>query len=426
MVDNETPDSQASRLPKHKVTAIGRLKTFGNTFKRRNFPPPVVFPPPSWDLDDEIIHRSRSNHLNTSSSLVDSDHPPPPPDLQEQVRFAKNLQSLIESATKDQSATRTLEASSDTGLSREPVPPGLDVNLVRMLASEDVMNGRENSTAIQGRKKRDSIWNILAGLKKDNATGRTTVEDEEDGLMMYTPLEPQADSEVKLAEPLSETVADSVVQPESSSSTRSQQPKKTVEKRVPSTTELSVLTAWWGYRIYIPPPVMAKLDNKAIKATTRAAMVATALKWLLEKIPIAIVPVQFRPAVTLLKRLSPLTGYIGIFIAWSWDRVRSLDEGTVHKLYNELAYLIHFFNSQGNGVVLTATWLLPVALLPMAWNAGDIYRPILPPSPEELKKMVEAAAKAAEEERKAAEKAKRTTSLAQEGQEGRKKSWFRW
>jgi hypothetical protein len=184
----------------------------------------------------------------------------------------------------------------------------------------------------------DSIWNILAGLKKDDAAGRTTVEDEEDGLMMYAPLEPQADSQVKLAVPLLETVADSV-QPEFSSSTR---PKKTVEKRVPSTTDLSVLTAWWGYRIYIPPPVMAKLDNKAVKATTRAAMVATALKWLLEKIPIGIIPVQFRPAVTLLKRLSPLTGYIGIFIAWSWDRVRSLDEGTVHKLCSELTCLILF------------------------------------------------------------------------------------
>ena len=31
----------------------------------------------------------------------------------------------------------------------------------------------------------------------------------------------------------------------------------------------------------------------------------------------------------------------------------------------------------GNGVVLTATWLLPVALLPMSWDAGDIYGPRL-------------------------------------------------
>jgi hypothetical protein len=75
---------------------------------------------------------------------------------------------------------------------------------------------------------------------------------------------------------------------------------------------------------------MAKLDNRAIKSAGRAAMITTALKWLLEKIPLAIIPVQFRAAVKLLKQLGPLTGYIGVFIAWSWDRVRSLDEGTVH------------------------------------------------------------------------------------------------
>lgn len=33
----------------------------------------------------------------------------------------------------------------------------------------------------------------------------------------------------------------------------------------------------------------------------------------------------------------------------------------------------------GHGVVLTATWLLPVALIPMAWDAGDIYGPPLAP-----------------------------------------------
>ena len=32
--------------------------------------------------------------------------------------------------------------------------------------------------------------------------------------------------------------------------------------------------------------------------------------------------------------------------------------------------------------MLTATWLLPVALLPMAWDAGDIYGPRLAPQTE--------------------------------------------
>ena len=40
--------------------------------------------------------------------------------------------------------------------------------------------------------------------------------------------------------------------------------------------------------------------------------------------------------------------------------------------------LNQFVFFSGNGVVLTATWLLPVALLPMSWDAGDIYGPRLP------------------------------------------------
>jgi hypothetical protein len=59
----------------------------------------------------------------------------------------------------------------------------------------------------------------------------------------------------------------------------------------------------------------------------------------------------------------------------------------------------------------------------MAWDAGNIYRPILPPKPEELKKMEEAA----KEERRAAEKGKKNANLGQKNQDGeRKKSWFQW
>jgi hypothetical protein len=107
---------------------------------------------------------------------------------------------------------------------------------------------------------------------------------------------------------------------------------------------------------------MIKLNGMSLKASAQAAMITTALKWALDKIPLMIIPVQFRPAVKMLKKLSPVLGYVGVFIAWSWDRIKSLDEG--------------------NGVVLTATWLLPVALLPMAWDAGDIYGPRTAPQEE--------------------------------------------
>jgi len=108
---------------------------------------------------------------------------------------------------------------------------------------------------------------------------------------------------------------------------------------------------------------MARLDSKHLQTTKRAAIITTALKWFLDKIPVRILPPQLRGAAIALKRLTPLVGYIGVFIAWSWARISACDKG--------------------NGVVLTATWLLPVALIPMPWNAGDIYGPPVRPQSEE-------------------------------------------
>jgi hypothetical protein len=230
--------------------------------------------------------------------------------------------------------------------------------------------------------------------------------------MLYTPLEPNNDSQLELAE--CETFLEYVNESSTSGTSEAGQQiagstKKsadgpsmnastTVEKHVwvPSTTQISLLTTWWGYRLYLPPPVMAKLDGTSVKATARAAMITTALKWLLNKIPMMLVPPQLRPAVKMLKQISPVVGYIGVFIAWSWDRVRACDEG--------------------NGVVLTATWLLPVALLPMTWDAGEIYGPRLPPKPEEME------AEMAKDKSKSTDKDEETGKRKTD----KKKSIFRW
>jgi len=70
----------------------------------------------------------------------------------------------------------------------------------------------------------------------------------------------------------------------------------------------------------------------------------------------------------------------------------------------------------GNGVVLTATWLLPVALLPMTWDAGEIYGPRLPPKPDEI------------EADMAKDKSKSTGKDEETGKRktDKKKSIFRW
>jgi hypothetical protein len=54
---------------------------------------------------------------------------------------------------------------------------------------------------------------------------------------------------------------------------------------------------------------------------------------------------------TMARRLVPALGYIGSFIGWSWGAVRAFDKG--------------------NGVVLSATWLMPVAVIPGTWEEHE-------------------------------------------------------
>jgi len=251
------------------------------------------------------------------------------------------------------------------------------------LSSESVMNGaalaKEGGRRLQS--YRQSVWSALEKLRPGRLGGgeiggkgqkgadASDGEQVEGGVMMYAPLEPTSDSEVELAESELEYVEpnesgedDGVTEggkdkgkgKEQESGSLPTPKAPTYEKVwVPSTTKLSFYTTWWGYRLYLPPPVMEKLGSTNVKATARAAMITTALKWFLDRLPMAMVPPTFKPTVALLKRLSPLIGYIGVFISWSWARITTYDDG--------------------NGVVLTATWLLPVALIPSSWDAGDIH-----------------------------------------------------
>ncbi|KAF8257841.1 hypothetical protein EI94DRAFT_1835376 [Lactarius quietus] len=127
---------------------------------------------------------------------------------------------------------------------------------------------------------------------------------------------------------------------------------KTKTRWVPSPDKISFQATWWGYRLYLPPPILDVLNNKRLEAAKRAAIITTALQWLLGQVPLTVLPPQFRPGLLVAQRLVPYLGYIGGFVAWSWGAMKSFDKG--------------------HGIVLTATWLLPVALIPGTWEAkGD-------------------------------------------------------
>ena len=342
-----------SRLPVTKITALGRLKSFAGTVtSRKDKGSPIVFPPPSWDLDDKAIHESLWSRKGNKKAAQTSKAPAGNNSVEEApepMTFAKKIQAMIEllpvpsalaSTWSNAPATTPETTPADEGRTGSPIPPGMDDGMIKMLSSEDLMNGkRSNSKGVE----RQSVWDTLAGINHDAHDHGTSqrrrpskVEEQEDGIMMYVPLEPNEGSEVELAETESVLEYDKAPshEPALENGITAEEPKPAqtdiaVEKKVwvPSTTQISVFTTWWGYRLYLPPPVMEKLSSHSLKATARAAMITSALKWFLGKIPMTFVPAQLKPAVALLKRLSPVVGYVGIFIAWSWDRVRACDEG---------------------------------------------------------------------------------------------------
>ncbi|KAJ7922884.1 hypothetical protein B0H13DRAFT_100156 [Mycena leptocephala] len=261
---------------------------------------------------------------------------------------------------------------------------------MKMLSSEGVMNG---SISLG----RESVWSMLDRLKhRHTITGAGSKRKKEDegkdddrednGVMMYAPLQPTADSQLELADsemvleyldepaeadklhsaetpaPAQEARPPPSPHPDGNKSDGVKSSKSRRKRRVkehthwmPSPTQISLQALWWGYRLYLPPPVMELLDDTHLEAAKRGAMITAALKWLLDKIPTTLFPPQIRPAIMVIKRLTPYLGYVGVFIAWSWTSIKARDKG--------------------DGVVLTATWLLPVALVPATLNLADYQRP---------------------------------------------------
>ncbi|KAI0336008.1 hypothetical protein GY45DRAFT_1239287 [Cubamyces sp. BRFM 1775] len=244
-----------------------------------------------------------------------------------------------------------------------------------------------------------------ASLDSASETSLVSTIEDDDSVMFYGPLVPDASSQVELARseivsvdengtvvdvllddaPLPNSAALPKVRfgglwpfasrsgsgagaaapsaPASSPAQPSTKPKVLVEKRlwVPSTTQLSLQVMWWGYRLWLPPPVMNLLNDKEIEAAKVGAMLTTALQWLLNNVPATALPPTLQPALALVRSLVPYLGYIGGFVAWSWGALKGFDVG--------------------NGVTLTATWLLPIALIPGTWENSDVPQPQPPSTP---------------------------------------------
>ncbi|BGP50218.1 hypothetical protein JCM10450v2_006134 [Rhodotorula kratochvilovae] len=101
---------------------------------------------------------------------------------------------------------------------------------------------------------------------------------------------------------------------------------------------VSVFVYWWGFEILLPPP--------AIRTLSSVASVQSSFFTFLQ----AFVLAGGAP------ELAPFVKYISSYIDMEWQAIKA--------------------QNKGNGVILAATWLLPVALVPRAWDV-----PIRCPAP---------------------------------------------
>ncbi|TDL28046.1 hypothetical protein BD410DRAFT_739446 [Rickenella mellea] len=420
-----------------KINALERLKRVGS--KRRDRRP--IFPPTSWSngaaseasedadvkkaaaipipdtpgVDAPLTFLPSSPGVGTDPAAVPiPDTPgPDPPDISgsppglyedrpEPAKLAQRIQALLASLPRISTPTPSTSQPDDTpippltstlpvetspsGATRPPKmrpTPVNDTKLYAWLSSATVMNGSVS-------RGRDSVWHVLETLRvvsprglPDCENGGGAVGEDEyierpsSDVMLYGPLIPDENSHVEIArseivsleeeETVLERIEDATEKVEErltgKAKIKATEPPPTVQKVVwiPSTTKVSLQTTWWGFRIFLPPPILKILDDKELEAAKRAAMVTAALKWLLGNIPMAVLPPQLRIAVTAAQNLLPILTYIGGFVAWSWTAIKSFDEGF--------------------GVILSATWLLPIALIPSTWNPKDFPTPTPPSNP---------------------------------------------
>ncbi|KAG8213942.1 hypothetical protein J3R82DRAFT_10688 [Butyriboletus roseoflavus] len=340
----------------------------------------VQTPPMDTRMDDE----------NVGSVVADDPGQSPEPDVPN--TFANRVQDML-------SAIPSFASTISSGSSRPtpPAPPPTEaddtpspVHLLPFLTLPNFHNGPfENGW--------QSFWSALDHLRlpyakqPENAIVPEPSQDDildciddNNSVMMYGPLEPDDSSEVEIAcSEISSGVRGTETKPEfvsgaigtaqvlpTTEPTADRPLVKEYRVWLPSLTKLSIQTMWWGFRIYLPPPVLDVLNNRQLEAAKRAALITTALQWLMDHLPVSLLPPQMRPGVAILRYLVPYVGYMGGFIAWSWSAIRSFDKGMVTCLA-EGEFVAK--RTAGYGVVLTATWLLPFVLIPGTWEADEVH-----------------------------------------------------
>ncbi|KAJ7445813.1 hypothetical protein B0H11DRAFT_1880137 [Mycena galericulata] len=371
------PERVVSPTPsaKKRFSALKRMKKLGGKFKKSKKVddiPENTAPTEESPGEVEVTEEQEEQVVELDAVLeqLSPAGPPTPATLAERIRTLVASLPTIRPAHPPPIKADPPPVDAD-GRPVLPAVPIKDPKLIKLLSDPDFMNGSVD-------EGRASVWEALEALPppesskpadSDDVPGQPNGAPGDDELqgpgdvMLYCPLHPTDESEVELA------TTRTIEVPFSHADTFWQsrwnylwsitvglvksQPAQTklVKLWVPSPTKVSFQAVWWGYRIYLPPPVMASLNSDEAETIKIASTITAALTWFLGNVSVDVVPVPLRPAFLLLQKLGPYAGYIGTFIAWIWGMVQNADKG--------------------NGVVLTATWILPVALIPSAITVAD-------------------------------------------------------
>ncbi|KAF7295161.1 hypothetical protein MIND_01054800 [Mycena indigotica] len=354
---------------KKRLSALQRVKKLGGKLK-----------PKSKKTAELIVEEPEPEPEPEPEIVIEQVEIPDPP---EPATLAQRIRALITSLPTP-SPTPPPVRSDPPAVDADgrPIPPPgafriKDERLIALLSDPDFMNGAaENSHG--------SVWEALDSLAPPASRKPTSGDDSPDSpdhhsdgdtvqtlsdVMLYCPLFPTDNSELELAHT-------KIINLPVSASSQSRwnflwsitvglvksvpQETKQVKVWVPSATKISFQAMWWGYRLYLPPPVMAHLNAQQAEAVKIAGTITAALTWLLAHVDPSQVPPALLPVFLLVQKLGPYVGYIGTFIGWIWGTIQGKDKG--------------------NGVCLTATWLAPVVLIPSSIEASAPEEPT-PPQP---------------------------------------------
>lgn len=104
------------------------------------------------------------------------------------------------------------------------------------------------------------------------------------------------------------------------------------------TDRVSVLTYWWGFEVCLPPSTLAYIQSAATPGSALLDLL-TAVSVLNEGV----------------REILPFIRYLAQFVQMEWHSIHATDEG--------------------RGVVCCATWIMPIALVPRAWDFADLPQP---------------------------------------------------